>query len=250
LRNYVLTECSICCAKRKNKIDHGIGPGDFEMTDRPEPGMSDRSELLLYGLELSGHTHRVVLLLEMLGLSYRFVPAPAQVRQSPEFLRLNPLGQIPVLLDGTVALPDSNAILVYLAKRYAADTQWLPTDAIAASKVQRWLSIAAGEIRYGPGIARAKVLWDVPGDRDGAIETAARVLRFMEVHLNERAQASGECYIATDYPTIADLACYSYVAHAPEGGISLAPYPAIRSWLARVERLPRFKPMPSSPAKI
>src|SRR5690348_3858798 len=104
--------------------------------------MSDRSELILYGVELSGHTHRVVLLLEMLGLPYRFVPAAADLRRSAEFLRLNPLGQIPVLLDDTIVLPDSNAILVYLAKRYAADSQWLPADAITASRVQRWLSIA------------------------------------------------------------------------------------------------------------
>ncbi len=208
--------------------------------------MNDRPEMILYGLELSGHTHRVVLLLEMLGLPYRFIPAPAQVRQSPEFLRLNPLGQIPVLLDGSVVVSDSNAILVYLAKRYAADTQWLPTDAISASKVQRWLSIAAGEIRFGPATARAKVLWNAPGDRDGAIEIARRLLRFMEAHLGEHV--SDRSFIAAEHPTVADLACYSYVAHAPEGGISLAQYPAVRAWLSRVERLPRFKPMPSSPA--
>jgi len=212
--------------------------------------MSDGPELVLYGIELSGHTHRVMLLLEMLELSYRFVPAAAQVRQSVEFLRLNPLGQIPVLLDEGLVLPDSNAILVYLARRYAADGQWLPTDAVAASRVQRWLSIAAGEIRYGPASARAQVLWNVPGDRDGAIEIAARLLRFMETHLSEQARMSGQCYIAAEHPTIADLACYSYVAHAPEGGISLAPYSAVRAWISRVERLPRFKPMPCSPTRI
>jgi glutathione S-transferase len=210
--------------------------------------MRDRPEMMLYGVELSGHTHRVVLLLEMLGLTYRFVPAPAQVRQSAEFLRLNPLGQIPVLVDGGVAVPDSNAILVYLARRYAADTRWLPTDAIPAAKVQRWLSIAAGEIRYGPATARAKALWNAPGDRDGAIETAGRLLRFMEAHLVEAFQVSERSFLAAEHPTVADLACYSYVAHAPEGGISLAPYPAIRAWIARVEGLPRFKPMPVSPA--
>jgi glutathione S-transferase len=203
--------------------------------------------MTLYGVELSGHTHRAVLLLEMLGLSYRFIPATAQLRQSPEFLQLNPLGQIPVLLDGSLVVPDSNAILVYLAKRYAADSQWLPTDAIAAAKVQRWLSIAAGEIRYGPATARAKALWNAPGDRDGAIEIAERLLRFMETHLGEHARVSDRCFIAAEHPTIADLSCHPYVAHAPEGGISLAPYPAVRAWISRVEALPRFKPMPSSP---
>lgn len=212
--------------------------------------MSERPEMILYGVELSGHTHRVVLLLEMLGLSYRLIPAPAQLRQSPEFLRLNPLGQIPVLLDGSVVVPDSNAILVYLARRYGADTQWLPTDAVTASRVQRWLSIAAGEVRYGPATARAKVLWNAPGDRDGAIEIGGRLLRFMEAHLGEQAQVSDRVFIAAEHPTIADLSCYSYIAHAPEGGISLAPYPLVRDWLSRVERLPGFKPMTASPVAI
>ncbi len=209
--------------------------------------MSDHPELTRYGLELSGHAHRVVLLLEMLSLPYRFIPAPGPLRQTPEFLRLNPLGQIPVLLDGDLVVPDSNAILVYLAKRYAAGGQWLPTDAIGASNVQRWLSIAAGEIRYGPATARVMALWNVPGDRDAAIAVAGRLLCFMEAHFDERARVSERSFIAAEHPTIADLACYSYIAHAPEGGISLEPYPAVRAWIARVEGLPRFKPMPSSP---
>jgi glutathione S-transferase len=58
---------------------------------------------------------------------------------------------------------------------------------------------------------------------------------------------AGRAFLAHDAATIADLACYSYVAHAPEGGISLDPYPNIRAWLARVEALPGFVPMPRSP---
>jgi glutathione S-transferase len=57
-------------------------------------------------------------------------------------------------------------------------------------------------------------------------------------------------YLAAEHPTIADLACYSYIAHAPEGGVSLEPYPHIRAWLKRVEALPRFLPMPASKAGL
>jgi len=53
-----------------------------------------------------------------------------------------------------------------------------------------------------------------------------------------------------EHPTLADLACYAYVAHAPEGGISLTPFPQVRAWLRRVEALPRFKPMPPLPIKV
>jgi glutathione S-transferase len=76
------------------------------------------------------------------------------MRRSADFLRLNPLGQIPVLQDGPLVITDSNAILVYLVKRYAAGGSWLLGDPVDAAQVQRWLSIAAGEVRYGPALAR------------------------------------------------------------------------------------------------
>lgn len=195
----------------------------------------------LYGTKLSGHVHRVMLLLRMLEIPYGFVDAPAEVRRSPEFLRLNPLGQIPVLEDGSVVLADSNAILVYLAKRYGAKSTWLPEEPVAAARVQRWLSIAAGELAHGPATARVIVQWNLPGDRARAVQIAGRLFQFMDEYLSDRA------YLAAEHPTIADLACYAYTAHAPEGGISLEPHAAIRSWLSRIEALPRFEPMPRSP---
>jgi glutathione S-transferase len=201
----------------------------------PEP------QITLHGIHVSGHVHRVELLLRMLQIPYSFVEAPADVRRSPQFLKLNPLGQIPVLQDGAIVLADSNAILVYLAKRYAPGSPWLPEEPVAASRVQRWLSIAAGELKYGPATARAFTLWGNPADPGKADEIAAKLLRFMEGHLADRR------YLATEHPTIADLACYSYTAHAPEGGISLEPYAATQRWLSRVESLPGFHPMPRSP---
>src|ERR1700684_2310208 len=99
------------------------------------PTMST-AEIILHGTELSGHSHRVELLLRMLGLPYRFSAAYAEVRRAPWFRQLNPLGQIPVLQDGDLTLADSNAILVYLAKRYGPETQWLPEQPDAAARVQ------------------------------------------------------------------------------------------------------------------
>ncbi|HEV2268455.1 MAG TPA: glutathione S-transferase [Steroidobacteraceae bacterium] len=198
-------------------------------------------QITLHGTEFSGHAHRVVLLLRMLEIPYRFVNAPAEVRRSPEFLQLNPLGEIPVLQDGALVLPDSNAIMVYLVRRYAPGSHWLPEEPVAAARVQRWLSIAAGQLMYGPSVARRIVQWSYPADHKRAIEIANGLLRFMEAHLAEQP------YLAGQQATIADLACYSYTAHAPEGGIPLQPYPNVRRWLARIEALPRFQPMPSSP---
>ena len=197
--------------------------------------------IVLHGTELSGHAHRVALLLRMLGLPYRFVATPQEVRRTPAFLKLNPLGQIPVLEDGPLVLADSNAIMVYLVRRYAPGSPLLPEEPVAAAQVQRWLSIAAGEVMYGCAIARGIKQFNAPWDHKQATRIAERLLRFMEQHL------AGRAYLAAEHPTIADLACYSYVAHVPEGGVALEPYPSVRAWLARVEALPQFVPMPASP---
>jgi glutathione S-transferase len=177
----------------------------------------------------------------MLDLPYRFVEAGAETRRSPEFHTLNPLGQVPVLQDGDLVLTDSNAIMVYLVRRYAPGSAWLPDDPLGAAQVQRFLSVAAGEVMYGPGIARMIAQWSMDGHAPHAARVAAKLLAFLEQHLADRH------FLAADHPTIADLACYSYVAHAPEGGITLDPYPAIRAWLRRVEALPGFFAMPASP---
>jgi glutathione S-transferase len=198
------------------------------------------SSIILHGALVSGHTHRVELLLRALNLPYTFREASAALRATPEFRRLNPLGQIPVLEDGSFVLPDSNAILVYLARRYGADTAWLPVEPLELAAVQRWLSIAAGEMAYGPATARMVTLWNVKADIQRAQAIAARLLPFMDAHLADRT------WLATDHPTIADLACYGYLARASEGRISLSPYPSIGAWLRRIEAMPFFKPMPET----
>ncbi|MDE1146598.1 MAG: glutathione S-transferase N-terminal domain-containing protein [Azospirillaceae bacterium] len=203
--------------------------------------------ITLYGTPLSGHTHRVELLLRMLDLPHAVVTADADVRGSVEFLALNPLGQIPVLVDGDLAVPDSIAILVYLARCYDRAGTWAPAEAVAAARVQRWLSVAADDVRHGPGSARMVVQWGLPGHLPLARTIAARLLPFMDVHLADRHYLADEAGAVATHPTIADLACYSYVAHAPEGGISLEGYDHLNAWLRRVEVLPGFKGMPSSP---
>lgn len=196
---------------------------------------------VLYGSEFSGHVHRVRLLLDMLGLAYREVALPPEERRTPAFLALNPLGQVPVLQDGATVLADSNAILVYLALRYDAQRHWLPADPLAFAQVQRWLSIAAGELCFGPAAARAMTQWAAAGDRNLAAAVSRRLLGFVE------GQLQGRAWLAAPHATIADLACYAYLAHAPEGGIALRGFPALRAWIGRVEALPGFTPMARLP---
>jgi len=197
--------------------------------------------ITLYGLPLSGHCHRVELLLRMLKLPFHYEVISRSDLSSPAFLALNPLGQIPVLKDGDLILPDSNAILVYLATKYDDARVWYPVNPVIAAHIQRWLSLAAGEVRFGPAMARAIRLLVRPGDLEAAQKIADRLLIFMDAHLADRR------FLAKDAATIADLACYSYIALAPEGGVSLEPYPHIRAWLERIEALPAFTPTPRSP---
>lgn len=191
---------------------------------------------------LSGHVHRVELFLSLLGVPFERVSvdlAKAE-HKSPAFLALNPFGQLPVIEDGEHVLADSNAILVYLAMTYDTAGRWLPRDAHGMARVQRWLSVAAGQLAYGPAVARVAMVFGRPADQ-APREAAARLFAVIETHLAHQA------FLAADHPTIADLALYAYTAHAPEGGVSLAPYPQLRAWLARIEALPGFIGLARSP---
>lgn len=189
---------------------------------------------------LSGHSHRVQLLASLAGINHELVEvdlAHGEHKQAA-FLALNPFGQVPVLQDGDVVLADSNAILVYLARRYAP--QFLPSDPVGEAQVQRYLSIAANEIANGPAAARLVTVFGAKLDADLAKAKAVAVLQKIDAALQGRKWLVGE------RPTIADVALYAYVAHAPEGNVTLEPYANVRAWVARIEALPGFVPMTRS----
>lgn len=200
----------------------------------------------LYGIPLSGHTHRAHLFLNLLNLPHDYVSvdlASGEHKKQP-FLSMNAFGEIPVLQDGDVTLADSNAILVYLASKYDDSGRWLPRDPVAAANVQRWLSAAAGKIAYGPAAARLVTVFNAPRDHEAAKTIAARLFDVLEQELQ------GRRWLVGGHATIADVAGYSYIAHAPEGGVSLKPYPNIRAWLANVRALPGFVAMPATKAGL
>ena len=137
---------------------------------------------------------------------------------------------------------DSNAILTYLALRYAP-AHWMPRVPLHAARVQQWLSQAAGALSRGAATARAINVFHLSRDSQAAVQEAHWLFARVEAALAD----SGAPWLAgTGLPTIADIAMYTYTAHAPEGGVSLDAYPALRDWLLRVEALPRFVAMPVS----
>ncbi len=188
----------------------------------------------------SGHAHRALVFAKLAGIAYEVVPVDlaAGAHKSPEFLAMNPNGQVPVLEDGEVVVSDSNAILVYLARTYAPD--WIPSDAVGEANVQRWLTLAAGEIAFGSCAARLITVFGAPLDPNFAAATAEKAMQKLEHGL------TGRDWLVGEQPTIADVANYSYTAHAPEGNVSLEPYPNVRAWLARFEALPGFEAMPAT----
>ena len=197
------------------------------------------STIKLYRHALSGHSHRVETFLSILGLPADIVDVDLAngAHKQPDYLAKNRFGQVPVLEDGSDTLSDSNAILVYLATRYDADRTWLPQDLVAAAEVHRFLSVAAGKIAYGPAAARLVNVFGATLDHDNAINTAHAVLADLDAHLADRN------WLVTEQPTIADIANYAYIAHAPEGDVSLEDYANVRAWLQRIEQLPGFVPM-------
>ncbi len=194
--------------------------------------------LTLYSHPQSGHGYRVELLLAFLNLEYELIDIDLAARdhRTAEFLALNLSGQIPVLTDGDFVVTQANAILFYLARRENA-ADWLPLDARSLASVEAWMSRAAGELAFGVSIARAILLFGRPGDLAGAQKLGLKLLKSMDVHLSNKP------YLAADRPTICDLALYSYSALSSEAGISLHPFPHVTSWIARIEKLPRFVPL-------
>ena len=200
------------------------------------------STIKLYRHPLSGHAHRAELFLSILGLDADIIDIDLMKgeQKQPDFLKKNFFGQVPVLEDGAVTIADSNAILVYLASQYDQEHTWLPVEPAKAAEVQRFLSVATGPVASGPATARLINLFGAKLDHAKAIETAHNILGKLDEHLQERE------WLASDRPTIADLSNYSYIAHAPEGDVSLQDYPNVRAWLQRIESLPGFIPMQSS----
>ena len=206
---------------------------------------SPTKQIKLYRHPISGHCHRVELFLSLLNLPVELIHIDlmSKAQKSPEFLAMNPFGQIPVIQDGATTVADANAILVYLAHRYAPDT-WLPHDPTLAAQVQRWLSVAAGLLAFGPAAARVAVLFNAPINTAEAIARANSLFGVMEQALSQTP------FLVGSNPTLADIANYSYIARAPEGNISLQPYPNLREWLARIEALPGFVPMTATPVGL
>jgi glutathione S-transferase len=183
-------------------------------------------------------------MLALLALEYEKIAVPRAGRERnilpADFERLNPLRQLPVLVADGRPYWGTIAILVYLARKYGGES-WLPADAAGEAEVTQWLALAQNEIFYGLGRARSMRAqrWHGYGTLEEAHAISQVALRVLEGRLAEHA------WLALDRVTIADVACYSYTIFAPEGGVSLKAFPAVRAWFARMQALPNYLPPPA-----
>ncbi len=193
----------------------------------------------LYGHELSGNSYKVRLFLELLQIEYQWIKVDLMKgeHKSPEYLAINPFGQVPLLIDGDTKLADAQGILVYLARKYSNE-QWLPLDALSLAEVVRWLSTTAGEVRQGPENARLYYLFGATSiNIERSHQKAEYILNQLNQHLNTRT------WLEFERPTIADIAVYPYIALAQDGKIDLVPYENVLTWLDRIKQLPGYIPM-------
>jgi glutathione S-transferase len=198
----------------------------------------------LYDYLPSGNSYKVRLLLSWLGETYEHIPVDIHKGEThtPEFLALNPAGQMPLLvLDDGRTIAESGAILYYLA----LGTDYFPPDAYAQSQILRWMLFEQN--RHEPNIAGARfVTMYAPERKDelpGKHAKGHEALAVMETHLQDND------YFAADKLTIADIALYAYTHVAEEGGIALKHYPAIRRWLKRVEAHPKHIKITAEPKR-
>jgi GSH-dependent disulfide-bond oxidoreductase len=195
--------------------------------------MSDR--LVLHGMQ-SPNVIKVVLMLEECGLDYelRHTAVFNQAQFTPEFLRLNPLGKVPVLEDPRLGAPlaESGAILFWLAER---EGKFLPTAQPARAEVMQWLMVQMAN--YGPMLGQYTHFNIVPPDaapyakaRYGAI--AEKLHRVLDERLRTRAWIAGGDY------SIADMATQPWSYYIERHGFDPADYPALVEWRQRIEARP------------
>lgn len=198
------------------------------------------SPIRIHSFPLSGHAHRIELFASLAGIEHEvvYVDLPGGEHKKAPFITLNPAGQVPVIEDGDTIISDSNAILVYLARKYAPS--YLPTDPVQEAEVQKFLTLAAGELAYGAATARVINVFKAPLDAEVAANIAKVYLSKINAHMELRE------FLVGDSPTIADVALYTYTAHAPEGGVSLDAYPNVLRLLANIEALDGFVAMPET----
>lgn len=194
--------------------------------------MAPTGHLTLYGDMISGNCHKTRFVADRLGIRYRWVETSVLKRetQTPEFLAMNPAGQVPLLvLEDGRPLAESGAILLFLAE----GSDLIPTDAYDRAVMHQWMFWE--QYTHEPAVAVMRFHKAILGKPESAIDPSLRprsekALTIMDRHLSTRP------YFTAGRLTLADIALVSYTRLAPEAGFDLARWPSVSAWVRRVEQ--------------
>lgn len=204
--------------------------------------------LVLYDHELSLESYKVRLAAGLMGLAlerhaYQMLPPRGEALAALK--AINPVGDIPVLLDGATLLRDPHAIITYLARVHAADKGWMPEEAVLAAEVTGWLGFAARDLLIADQ-ARNTAMFGFGGHGGMQRLKARRMLRILDDHLVHRGFAGGKWFVG-DRPTLADIALFPSAALSRDFDVEHDEFPALRRWLRALRKLPGFTVMPGVP---
>lgn len=197
----------------------------------------------LYDYVLSASCYKVRLMASLLSVPYETEAVdfyPGFDHRAPEMLALNPAGTLPVVRAGSRVMTDSGEILAWLAQSFDTTGTWRPRP--RAQEIDALMQFAQ-RLNGSLGRARLQVMLGWPGDLTATRQEAESDLRALELKLTDRVLA-GKLWLVGDGPTIGDIACFPNAALAPDAGLTLDPYPAIRNWCYAIRALPGFITMP------
>ena len=188
----------------------------------------------LYDHPLSGNCYKARLLLSHLGVEYEKIRVELfeGEHKSDSFTKLNPNQKIPVLIDGDYTIWESNAVVLYIAKKLSPNS-YFPEDPKGFGTTVQWTVFGKTSIDPFLAVSRyyLKFLGDGNYDKE-ALETLQQQgrnsLRIMDDHL------SSNDFLAGGY-SVADMCCYPYILLADEGGVDIEEFPNVERWCKSIE---------------
>ncbi len=205
----------------------------------------------LYDYALSGNCYKIRLFASILNVGYERVSVefhPSAEHRSDHMLAISPAGTLPVLTSGEMILSESQAMLLWMAQKFDPESVWWPKDNQVNEQVMvmQWMAFST-QLTASVGQARLNSLFKTPIDKEKVLAASLHTLRLLESHLAEQSFEKKQ-FLVGFLPTIADIACFPYVALSHDVGANLGldhdSFPEIRNWIYEIKSLGGFIPMP------
>ncbi|EPG75363.1 glutathione S-transferase [Leptospira fainei serovar Hurstbridge str. BUT 6] len=194
-------------------------------------------ERILYSHSISVNSYRARLMLSLLNLEFKEISVDLlrSEQNGDSFKKINPVSQIPVLVENDITIWDSHAISIYLAEKYGED-QWLPRSLQSKAIVLQWIFFDANELNNGVGLARVHYKFKIGGNGETFQERGKKAYSILNDHLANRD------WIELNRPTLADVSCFPFCSVSKDAKIDIDEYPNLRNWMERFSHLENFVP--------